>query len=67
MLRSGRMPRPAPGVARGGVSGVPRLEMPETPTLAVAGRAYSGLHQVLNRLVYKDESWSLGTSVDYNP
>ncbi len=36
--------------------------MPETPTLAIAGRAYSGLRPVLNRLVCKDESWSLGTS-----
>ncbi|MDP2901723.1 MAG: hypothetical protein Q8N96_01245, partial [Methylovulum sp.] len=38
------------------------LGVPETPTLAVAGRAYSGLRPVLNRLVYKDENWSLGTS-----
>jgi hypothetical protein len=36
-------------------------EVPETPTLAVAGRAYSGLHPVLNRLVYKDERRSVGT------
>ena len=36
--------------------------MPETPTLAVAGRDYSGLHPVLNRLVYKDEraAWERG-------
>ena len=40
--------------------------MPETPTLAVAGRAYSGLRPVLNRLVYKNESRSLGTSVSLN-
>ncbi|MCX7092075.1 MAG: hypothetical protein NTY50_01300, partial [Methylobacter sp.] len=34
---------------------------PETPTLAIAGRAYSGLHQVLIRLVYKDERSGVGT------
>ena len=33
--------------------------MPETPTLAVAGRAYSGIRPVLNRLVYKDECRSV--------
>ena len=27
-------------------------EVPETPALAIAGRAYSGLHPVFNRLVY---------------
>ena len=35
---------------------------PETPTLDVAGRAYSGLHPVSDRLVYKDEraAWECG-------
>ena len=33
---------------------------PETPTLAIAGRAYSGLRHVLNRLVYKDERSGVG-------
>ena len=39
--------------------------MPETPTLTIAGRAYSGLRSILNRLVYKDESRSLGTRTSY--
>jgi hypothetical protein len=36
----------------------PALRLPETPTLADAGRSYSGLR----RAAYNDESWSLGTS-----
>jgi len=37
----------------------PALRLPGTPTLADAGRSYSGLR----RAAYNDESWSLGTSV----
>ncbi len=41
--------------------------MPETHAHATAGRAYSGLLQVSNRLVYNDESSCLGIHIREAP